>query len=234
MGASILKSASLILLLAGCATGHSRLGPEMVDTGLSESVTDLEGGAYRDEAGKVLARAIRQQGGWRALLALTRVSYLLTREADDQSESVQFRFDEQELQEVFASVSLAAESEVVDLRSLVLCFALTSPRYEREYLGVEFEARTGTAFDKVRFGRRDDLRDEWLIAYFGRSSGLLQRVLQQERKNFVQVLFSGWQEAGGVKFPTRREVFQLGQSLFRHRDPEQPDRVLALTDLHAE
>jgi len=202
---------------------------------LSAVAEELEAELFLTDAGKVIARAIRAHGGWDAWTRLDAISYSRDRvpvgaegkpSQEERPSSTQFTYH------VDAEGRFAPAPGSEDPHEqffFPLPFALARRNGRKEYLGVESDARSGEAFEKIRC-ERGRAGEGWFVAYFDSSTYVLKRILEEKEGVSCLTLFSSWVEVGGVKAPTKRSLFRL-RSRFQHRDMRSPDQMEVLRGL---
>jgi len=223
---------------------------------VSPETEDLEAELFLTDAGKVLVRSLRAHGGWDYWLGLSHVTYTRTRIVPEERKPVAQDEKRDPVDHVFPKNRDKSDSFDLHIdpahfrfegplpsgartfdwpeEHFLFCvpFLLADPRFRREYAGIEADAKTGESFEKIRCFREDVMTEEWVVAFFDRSTWLLKRLLRRDAEGkFTLVLLSDWKDIGGLRIPAKRSVYFL-EGLFGHREMGRPDYIDVLSDFH--
>lgn len=214
---------------------------------LRHALVESRMGSSSVDGGRVLYKAVEVQGGWDHWKTIGAVAYRRVRTihkemGDDTAvKAIAAQVDRNEAaasrskatgamkapvesdEAQFSWVASRWRSEAGQERWLfALPFALATPEYAREFLGVEVDLEEEARFEKVKFFRLIPQDDSGLgparvvLGYFNLESGLLTRVqFKSDTARWVEIRFSGWQNVAGLRMATRRQ-FYVFDSEFRY------------------
>jgi len=215
----------------------ARAAARAASTGdVSTETENLEAELSFGDVSKLILRSVRAHGGWDAWrhsgkLVITRVREAVAAPAGQDGSPPPPATERIEIVvgpdgRVAPPASPEASRETI---LVALPFLLTDPTWSKSYLGVESDAGSGAAFEKVRFrppATWPSIGDasRWVTAYFDAGTLVLRRVAAMDGSRYVVLELSDGTELGGLQLATRRKIWFL-RSRFDHWDPKKPDAV---------
>jgi len=190
-------------------------------------VRRLEERLFSTDGGRVVLKALRAHGGWERWRAVERITAVIRSPETGPMAS--------------AAPPPAPASRTVSLNVPAASVTPKSPREARllagpfwfanadlrlEYLGVEVDAQTGEAYDKVRV-YSEEPGSNWCIAYFLRRNAMLGRLLEASPEggtSFDRLDLTDVRETSGLQFPARWIRYSL-MDRYAHADLDKPVRI---------
>ncbi len=206
-------------------------------TARNPSATDpeerkLEERLFKTDGGRIVLKGIRAHGGWQQWLQVKKIDSVLE-EIHPQAEDPGSPPPDTGYPEPGHPDTERTDPELLGASLpgglVVGPFFFAKPSFRLEYLGVEIDSGTGETYDKVQVFQEVP-STEWIIAYFNRYKGTLDRVLYPRvlqggvQQGFTRVDLRDHRRVKGILFPTQWITFFLPDRYSR-ADLSLPERV---------
>jgi len=255
---SFFRYSALLAVAAGCRNGekagdpppHASVAPAVSDGSTDGALTVLgppgtaavprssdpgeravETRLFQSDAGRIVLKAIRTQGGWKAWKG-TRAVRATVREvapepAAQGGPGTSGAAPGAAVRRIEIVPSAAWALTRPDRAASVVAapFWFAEPGWRLEYLGVEADSASGGNFYKVRVSQ-DEPSSWWCIAYVNQRSWHVERLVYPDAPGakpadpapgFLRIDLSSFEEKGGLRLPTRWKTYGLRDRYARAR-----------------
>jgi hypothetical protein len=192
-------------------------------------IRQIEERLFGTDGGRVVLKALRAHGGWEKWRTVEKIAAVIrSPETGPMASAAPPPAPPSRALSLNAPAASLTPKSPRDTRLLAGPFYFASPALRLEYLGVEVDAETGDAYDKLRVWAEEP-GSGWCIAYFVRRNALFARLLEPSPEggagaSFDRFDLSDVQEVGGLQFPTRWTRYSLPDR-YAHADLKKPEQV---------
>ncbi len=186
---------------------------------------------FQSDAGRVVLKAIRTQGGWKTWKETRAVRATVRGAAPEPlagaGSGSASAAPPPAAKRIEVRPASAVSTAGLDHSAAILTapFWIADARWRLEYLGVEADSAAGVSFYKVRVSQEEP-SSWWCIAYVSQRSWHLERLVCPDvpganaagpSPGFLRVDFSGFEEKGGLRLPTYWKTYALRDRYARAR-----------------